>query len=87
MWAVSKHKVADLLRLDLTARLREAKEKETLYKQAHQQSFEAFEQMVRQEDEDFAQWEDYLEWKAYRNVRRDLEQKIDALRRGDFEVA
>lgn len=87
MWTVSKNEVADLLRLDLMARLREAKEKEALYERTHQQSFETFEQTVRQGEEDFEQWDDYVEWKAYRRVRRDLEQKIEALRRGDFEVA
>jgi len=87
MWTVSKNEVADLLRLDLMARLREAKEKEALYERTHQQSFEAFEQTVKEGDEDFEQWDDYMEWKAYRNDRWDLEQKIDALRRGDFEVA
>ena len=69
------------------ARLREAEEKESLYRQRHQQSFETFEKTVQQGEEDFEQWDDYVEWKAYRNVRRDLEQKVDALRRGDFEVA
>lgn len=87
MWTVSKNDVADLLRLDLMARLREAKEKEALYQQTHQQPFKAFEQEVNQGEEDVGQWDDYIEWKAYRRVRQDLEQKIDALRRGDFEVA
>lgn len=87
MWTVPKDEVADLLRLDLSVRLREAKEKEALYKRTHQQSFKTFEQTVQQGEEDFEQWDDYVEWKAYRKVRRDLEQKIDALRRGDFEVA
>ena len=87
MWTVSKNDVADLLKLDLMARLREAREKEALYRQTHQQSFEAFEQEVKQGEEDVGQWDDYIEWKAYRRVRQDLEQKIDALRRGDFEVA
>jgi len=87
MWTIPKREVADLLKLDLMARLREAKEKETLYRRTHQQSFEAFEETVQQGEEEFGQWDDYLEWKAYRRVRQDLEQKIEALRRGDFEVA
>lgn len=87
MWTVSKDDVADLLRLDVMARLREAKEKESLFERVHQQSFEAFEQDVLRGNEDFEQWDDYVEWKAYRNVRQDLEQKMDALNRGDFEVA
>jgi len=87
MWTVSKNEVADLLRLDLMSRLREAKEKEALYRRRHQQPFEAFEKTVQQGTEDFEQWDEYLEWKAYRNVRQDLEEKIDALHRGDFEVA
>ncbi len=58
MWAISKSEVADLLRLDLMARLREAKEKEALYRRTHQQSFEAFEQTVQQGEEDFERWDD-----------------------------
>ena len=87
MWTIPKREVADLLKLDLMARLREAKEKEALYRRTHQQSFEAFEETVQQGEEEFGRWDDYLEWKAYRRVRQDLEQKIEALRRGDFEVA
>ena len=87
MWTVSKHEVAELLKLDVMARLREAKEKESLFEHTHQQSFEAFEQTVLQGEEDFEQWDDYVEWKAYRSVRRDLEQKMDALNRGDFDIA
>jgi hypothetical protein len=87
MWTIPKREVADLLKLNLMARLREAKEKEALYRRTHQQSFEAFEETVQQGEEEFGQWDDYLEWKAYRRVRQDLEQKIEALRRGDFEVA
>jgi len=87
MWTIPKREVADLLKLDLMARLREAKEKEALYRRTHQQSFEAFEETVQQGEEEFGQWDDYLEWKAYRRVRQDLEQKIEALRHGDFEVA
>lgn len=81
MWTVSKDEVAGLLELDVMARLREAKEKESLFERTHQQSFGAFEQTVLQEEEDFEQWDDYTEWKAYRSVRRDLEQKMDALNR------
>jgi hypothetical protein len=81
MWTVSKDEVAELLKLDVMARLREAKEKESLLERTNRQSFEAFEQTVLQGEEDFEQWDDYIEWKAYRSVRRDLEQKMDALNR------
>lgn len=87
MWTVSKKEVADLLKLDVMARLREAQEKTKLFEQAHKQSFEDFEQTVLHGEEDFGRWDDYIEWKAYREVQQDLEQKIKALRRGNFEVA
>ena len=87
MWTVSKKDVAALLKLDMMARLREAREKTALFEQTHEQSFEDFEHTVLQGEEDFGQWDDYIEWKAYREVQQDLEQKIKALRRGDFEVA
>ena len=66
MWTVSKTEVADLLKLDLLARLREAREKASLFERTHQQPFEAFEQAVLHEEENFAQWDAYVEWKAYR---------------------
>ena len=87
MWTVSKKDVADLLKLDVMARLREAREKTALFEQTHQQSFEDFEHTVLHGNEDVGQWDDYIEWKAYREVQQDLEQKIEALRREDFEVA
>ena len=52
MWMVSKKDVADLLKLDGMARLREAREKTALFEQTHQQSFEDFEHTVLQRDED-----------------------------------
>lgn len=87
MWTVSKAEVADLLKLNLLARLREVQEKEELFEQEHEQSFRAFEEAALHGSEDFAQWDDYVEWKAYRKVAQDLKAKIRALRHGDFEVA
>ena len=87
MWTVPKEEVADLLKLDLLAKLREAREKDALFKQTYEQSFESFEETVRQGEEDMERWDDYIEWKAYKRLRNELERKIDALRRGDFEVA
>jgi hypothetical protein len=87
MWTVSKKEVADLLELDVMARLREARERTKLFEQTYEQSFEDFEQAVLHGQEDFGRWDDYIEWKSYREVQQDLEQKIEALRRGDFEVA
>ena len=87
MWTVSKAEVADLLKLDLLARLREANEKVRLFEKTHQQTFEEFERATLQGNEDFAQWDDYVEWKAYRTLQRELENKVNALKHGDFEIA
>ena len=87
MWTVPKDEVADLLRLDLLAKRREAREKAALFEQTYGQSFEAFEETVQRGEEDVEQWDDYIEWKAYSRLRHEIEQKIDALGRGDFKVA
>ncbi len=87
MWTVSKSEIADLLKLDLLARLREVQEKVALLERTRQQSFEEFEQEALHGEEDFAQWDDYIEWKAYRRLQRDIQGRIEALRRGNFEVA
>jgi translation initiation factor 2 alpha subunit (eIF-2alpha) len=87
MWTVPKSEIADLLRPDLSARLREAQEKTKLFERAYGQTYNEFERAVLQGEEDFEKWDDYVEWKAYRKLKHDLEEKINALQRGDFEVA
>jgi hypothetical protein len=37
--------------------------------------------------ENFSEWDDYIEWKTYMNVFRDLSKKIKDIRRGNFKVA
>ncbi|MCS4198089.1 hypothetical protein [Salinibacter ruber] len=59
MWTVSKTEGADLLKLDVMARLREARERTTLFEQTYEQSFEDFEQAVLHGQEDFGRWDDY----------------------------
>lgn len=86
-WTIPKSEVADLLRLNVLARLQEAREKLRLFEDAYHQPFEEFERVVRQQEEDFQRWDDYVEWKAYRRLQRELQEKIAALDRGDFEVA
>jgi aminoglycoside phosphotransferase len=87
VWTVPKADVADLLRLDVKARLHEVEEKTALFEQRHGQSFEAFKQAVEEGAGDFEAWDDDVEWKAYRALRKDLHDKLDALRDENFEGA
>ena len=86
-WTISKTEVADLLKLDLLARRREVEEKLALFERTYGQAFDAFEQTTLGGEEDFTRWDDYLEWKAYRQVQEEIQQKLEALNRGHFEVA
>jgi hypothetical protein len=86
-WTISKTEVADLLRLEVLARLHEVEEKLALFARIHDQTFDAFEQTTLRGKEEFEQWDDYLEWKAYRQMQDELQQKLAALTRGHFKVA
>ena len=37
--------------------------------------------------EDFAQWDDYIEWKAYKKLAEEVEFKIKAVEHEHFEIA
>jgi hypothetical protein len=69
-WAVPKHEIADLLKLDVAARLQEAQEKVDLFERKYGQSFQAFEDTLRQDEEDFERAEEVEELDENRFARK-----------------
>jgi accessory colonization factor AcfC len=47
-----------------------------LFEQKYRCSFQDFEKRVQQEAENFTQWDDYIEWKAYQKSFEGLKKKI-----------
>ena len=88
MVTVYKQEIADWLMMEYHAALHTVREKIRLFEQKYNQSWSDFKQRVEQAaQEDFSQWDDYIEWKAQMKMFRELSTKIEEVRLGHFEIA
>jgi hypothetical protein len=62
------------------------KDKLAYFDKKYHVSFEVFEQTVKTQQEVYQQWDDYIEWKGYRQVLEDINRKISDINNADFEV-
>lgn len=86
MITVSQTDVMNMARLDLLARLRATQDRINWFERKYSVLFEQFEQQIQTGAEDFAQWDDYMEWQAYLNMFADIQQDLTELRHGHFEI-
>ncbi len=62
--------------------------KSYLFQQKYHCLFEQFEKQITEaSEENFEQWDDYMQWKASEKVAHDYLQKINYLNYGLFEIA
>jgi len=88
MITVQKENIATWLLAEYLAHSHTVNEKIRLFERKYAQTWDEFSQAVQSAaDEDFAQWDDYIEWKAYVKMAEDLAQKMDEVRHGNFVVA
>ena len=88
MHTLSKKQVAHSLLLDYIAQKQVIVQKITWLEEKYALDFHAFEKKIEQnETEDFAQWDDYIEWKAYEVFLKEILTKIEDIKHGDFQVA
>jgi len=83
----NKQGVADLLLLDVLADLHRVKRKIAHFRSKYGAELDAFESRVNTEDESFELYDDLIEWKAYRASFEDLNQRVEELKHGRFQVA
>jgi len=85
---VSKEDVREFLRLNIISQIVLVKEKLKFFERKYGCSFEEFERRVREGKEVFEEWDDYIEWKAYVESLRDLEEKLGQVENAkDIKVA
>ena len=88
MHTLSKKEVGSWVLLDCIAQKHILEEKLNFLKKKYTSDFDTFEQKVTQAaTEDFAAWDDYIEWMAYRKFLAELTSKIDDIRNGRFQMA
>lgn len=88
MITIQKQNVATWLMAEYLATLHNANEKIRLFEEKYGQPWEQFSKKIEAASvEDFTQWDDYIEWKAYIKVAQDIAFKMDEVKHGNFEVA
>ncbi|MCI5148287.1 MAG: hypothetical protein D3916_02635 [Candidatus Electrothrix sp. MAN1_4] len=77
MVTVYKQDIAEWLLMEYHATLHTVREKIRLFEQKYNLSWNDFKKRVEQaEQEDFSQWDDYIEWKAQMKISEELSAKI-----------
>jgi hypothetical protein len=78
---VSKDEIKEYEKLKVVAETTLTKEKLELFEKKHQCTFKEFEKKVRggEIQENFQEWDDYIEWKAYEESLRNLQQRSKAI--------
>jgi hypothetical protein len=88
MITIQKQSVANWLLAQYMATSYTINEKIRLFERKYGQTWTDFSRKIElAKDEDFEQWDDYIEWKAYVKMAEDLAFKIDEVKHGNFEVA
>ena len=87
MLTVQKQSVANWLLAEYLATKHTVNEKIRLYERKYDQSWENFSHSLETAtDENFDQWDDYIEWKAYQKLAEELAVKLNEVKHGNFEV-
>jgi hypothetical protein len=88
MHTLSKQQVSNWILLDYSAQKQVLQEKIRLFEKKYITDYQSFEQNIAQAStENFEAWDDYIEWKAYRQFLSELLPKIEDIRHGHFQMA
>jgi len=63
-------------RLKLISQIAPVKERIKSFEMKHKCNLDAFDEKLKQLPEDFERWDDFIEWKAYRDSLKDLESRL-----------
>lgn len=88
MITVQKQSVINLLMVEYMADFHAVNDKLRFLERKYNQTWDVFSQEVESaSEEDFEQWDDYIEWKAYVRAANNLAIKMDEVKHGNFEIA
>jgi len=85
---VSGDEIKEYERLKIISQLTPVREKIRFFENKYGCSFEEFERKLKEKEEKFEEWDDYIEWKAYIESLKDLERKLKEIKDAkDIRVA
>ena len=75
--SVTKKEVIEYKKLEIISQIASIKSKIELFESKYGCKFEDFEKKLKEkQDEDFEEWDDYIEWKAYVRTLEELREKL-----------
>jgi len=73
---VSGEEIKEYEKLKIISQLTPIKEKIKFFEKKYGCSLEDFERSLKEKEESFEEWDDYIEWRAYVESLRDLERRL-----------
>ena len=73
---LSADEVREYEKLKILSQLSLVKEKLKLFETKSGKSFKEFEKEVKEKEEDYKKWDEYIEWKAYKETEKALTKKM-----------
>ena len=75
--SVTKREIIEFKKLEIISQIASIKSKIELFESKYGYKFEDFEKKLKEKrDEDFEEWDDYIEWKAYVRTLEELKEKL-----------
>lgn len=87
MLTINKEKVINFCLLNYLYEIQIVKEQIRLFEKKYQNSFKEFEVKLKSGEEDFEQWDDYIEWKAYLKTHNNLLIQNKQLENGNYQIS
>ncbi len=73
---VNKREIKEYSKLMLISELAPLRERIKMLEQSKRCTFEKFEERIKSKSEEFTDWDDYIEWKAYQTKLEELQNRI-----------
>ncbi|RLD67322.1 MAG: hypothetical protein DRI95_05015 [Bacteroidetes bacterium] len=87
MLILDKEKAIDFYSLTCMYELHAIKEKIRLFEKKYGKNFEQFELALKKGKENFAKWDDFMQWKAYEKTHESLIRQKAQIKNGDYKIS
>lgn len=87
MITITKNTISEWLLLDVYSEIHIAKEKIQYFEKKYKKSYIDFETELKNSEEDFKKYDDYIEWKSYLKIMSSAQKKIDDIKNGNIEIS
>ena len=86
MITINKKEISDLLLMEEYAKLHATESKLAFFEKKYNLSFEVFKEKILSK-EVFDEYDDFIEWKAFKDRKSSILEKIASIKDGEFQVS